>query len=117
MERTEFIDFAKELLGERNDDKALEFAKMCGDFCSDTSNEDTIKALNAEHEKAIADLKADNDRLRNEYRDLFFAGKKADPADFKTDPMKTADTGTPAKVVPSIKLPGLGYTAGTVFKE
>ena len=117
MERTEFIEFAKELLGDRNDDKALEFAKMCGDFCSDNSQDDAITALKTEHEKALAELKADNDRLRNEYKDLFFKGQHAKKEDFITDPKKGADVETPENVVPVLKLHGMQYVPGTVIQK
>lgn len=117
MEREEFISFAKELLGDRVDDQALAFAKMCGDFCSDTAHDEEIAKIKAESEKQIADLKADNDRLRGEYRDLFFSGKKASPADFVTEPRKTADVERPANAIPALKLRGIQYDEGTIFKQ
>lgn len=85
MEREEFTTLAQEILGDRNDDKALAFAKACGELF-DAKPTDEIDNL----KKELETVKADNDRIRNEYRDLYFKGASA-----KVEEEMKA--GTPAK--------------------
>lgn len=69
MEREEFMNIAQEILGDRNDDRALEFAKACGELF-DTGSEGV-----AERDARIKELEAENSKIRSEYRDLYFKGK------------------------------------------
>lgn len=118
MDREEFTILAQEILGDRNDDKALEFAKACGEIFENDNGKAEIEALKKTHEEELEKIKADNDRLRNEYRDLIFRGKEATPDKIDTEPILTgAAQGTPDKPIPVIDLRGFDYRDGLTFDK
>jgi len=106
------------MTGDRNDDDALAFAKACGEIFDGNDSAEKI----AEYEKSLTDtkaelekLKADNDKLRNDYKDLFFKGKAADPKDFGEDIRRGASEERPDNPVAIPRLAGIQYKPGTVF--
>lgn len=68
----DFMDKAKQIIGERDDDEALSFLEDCKDTISDDKDDDG-DGWKAKYEQAVKDKEQLEKDWRKRYRDTFFS--------------------------------------------
>ena len=83
----EFMEKAKIILGERDDDEALSFLEDCKDTITDGKEDD----WKTKYDEAVKEKEELDKSWRQKYRDTFFSSDSQIDKDKDTNPSKHAD--------------------------
>lgn len=73
MERTEFMELIRKLVGDRTDDETLDVIERLSKFYDEYENPTVVEEVREEYEEKIKNIEK---KWREKYKDAFFSGVK-----------------------------------------